>query len=275
MNKSDVLAVEPVIALAKAAGEVILDVYEKEYEIIQKADGSPVTTADHRAHHVIVEGLKNLTPDIPIVSEESDDLDDLTRLESDRVWLVDPLDGTKEFISRNGEFTVNIGLSENGRPVLGVVYCPYLDVCYFAAEGQGAWRQKGGGTPEKMSVTTYDPKSPRMVASRSHSGKPVDLFRERLAEWSGSQPQIVSMGSALKVCVLAQGDADVYPRLAPTSEWDTCASHCVLDEAGGQLLDCNGLVLRYNKENILNPWFVAIADGEIDWLSFCPADHGE
>ena len=114
-----------------------------------------------------------------------------------------------------------------------------------------------------------------MVASRSHSGKPVEFFRERLAEWSGSQPQIVSMGSALKVCVLAQGDADVYPRLAPTSECDTCASHCVLDEAGGQLLDCNGLVLRYNKENILNPWFVAIADGEIDWLSFCPADHGE
>lgn len=270
MNESAAVSIEPIVAVARAAGSVILDVYEREYEIIEKADGSPVTTADHRAHDLIVEQLKILTPDIPIVSEESDDLDDPARFQSSRVWLVDPLDGTKEFISRNGEFTVNIGLAEDGRPTLGVVYSPYLRACYFAAEGQGAWRQLGDSAPEKITVARYDPARPRMVASRSHSGEAVDAFREALAVSSGHDPEIVSMGSALKVCVLAQGDADVYPRLAPTSEWDTCASHCVLNEAGGQLLDCDGDELQYNKEDILNPWFVAVADPAVDWLAFCP-----
>ena len=270
MSASGQIAIEPVVALARAAGAAILEVYEKEYDIIQKADGSPVTTADHRAHDVILEGLSALTPDIRVVSEESDDLDDPARLDHDTVWLVDPLDGTKEFISRNGEFTVNIGLAQAGRPTLGVVYSPCLKTCYFAESGQGAWRQVDDQPPEKIQVAAYDVSRPRMVASRSHAGAAVDAFRDALAESSGRNPEIVSMGSALKVCVVAQGNADVYPRLAPTSEWDTCASHCVLNEAGGQLVDCAGAELRYNKKNILNPWFVAIADSSVDWLAYCP-----
>jgi|TARA_A100000164_G_C21943635_1_gene792215 3'(2'), 5'-bisphosphate nucleotidase len=269
MDVEDV-EIEAVVEIAKSAGVAIMDVYEREYEIIEKADGSPVTTADHRAHDIIVAQLRELTPEILVVSEESKDIDDRERLEADRVWMVDPLDGTKEFIRRNGEFTVNIGLADHGRPVLGVVYCPSSGVCYFAMQGQGAWRQSGSAAPEPIQVSVYDPAQPRMVASRSHAGEAVTAFRQALAAKSGSDPAIVSMGSALKVCVVAEGNADVYPRLAPTSEWDTCASHCVLNEAGGRLVDCNGTELSYNRKNILNPWFVAMADPDVDWLEFCP-----
>ncbi len=209
------IQIEAVVEIARAAGAAIMEVYEREYEIIEKADGSPVTTADHRAHDIIVEQLQVLTPEILIVSEESKDIDDERRFECSRVWLVDPLDGTKEFIRRNGEFSVNIGLAEEGRSILGVVFCPSSGACYFAAQGQGAWRQQGGEAPEPIQVSAYDPAHPRMVASRSHAGEAVTAFRSALAAKSGSDPAIVSMGSALKVCVVAEGNADVYPRLAP------------------------------------------------------------
>ena len=261
-----------VIDVARAAGTVILDVYEKEYEVIEKADGSPVTTADHRAHDVIVEQLQALTPQTPIVSEESKDIDTDQRLQWSQMWLVDPLDGTKEFIRRNGEFSVNIGLVEDGQPTLGVVYSPCSQTSYFAAQGTGAWRQVADASPEPIQVAPYDPARPRMVASRSHSGAAVSAFHDALATSSGHTPTIVSMGSALKVCVVAQGDADIYPRQGPTSEWDTCASHCVLSEAGGQLLDCSGAELGYNKASILNPWFLAIGDPNFDWLALCPPE---
>ncbi len=265
--------IEAVVEIARLAGTAIMEVYEREYEIIEKADGSPVTTADHRAHDIIVEKLQALTPETPIISEESEDIDDGGRFECSRVWLVDPLDGTKEFIRRNGEFTVNIGLADEGRPILGVVFCPSSGSCYFAAQGQGAWRQQVGGVPEPIRVNAYNSAQPRMVASRSHAGEAVTAFRNALAAKSGCDPAIVSMGSALKVCVVAEGNADVYPRLAPTSEWDTCASHCVLTEAGGRLVDCDGAELSYNKKNILNPWFVAMSDPKVDWLQFCPPEE--
>lgn len=261
-----------VVNIAIAAGDVILDVYEKEYEIAHKADGSPVTTADQRAHDLIVEGLQALTPDIPVLSEESKGIDVEDRLQWPRLWLVDPLDGTKEFIRRNGEFSVNIGLAENGKPILGVVYSPCTRTSYFAAQGAGAWRQIAQKPAQRIQVESYDPSRPRMVASRSHSGEAVNAFRDALTAASGTVPQIVSMGSALKACVIAQGDADVYPRLGPTSEWDTCASHCILNEAGGQLIDCTGAELHYNKASVLNPWFLAIADLNVDWARFCPPE---
>jgi 3'(2'), 5'-bisphosphate nucleotidase len=263
---------EQVVNIAIAAGDVILDVYDKEYEIAHKADGSPVTTADHRAHDVIVEQLQALTPDIPVLSEESKGIDVKDRLQWARLWLVDPLDGTKEFIRRNGEFSVNIGLAENGKPILGVVYSPCTRTSYFAALGKGAWRQIARKPARRIQVDSYDPSRPRMVASRSHSGAAISAFRDALTVASGTAPQIVSMGSALKACVVAQGDADVYPRLAPSSEWDTCASHCVLNEAGGRLIDCTGAALRYNKASVLNPWFLAIADSNVDWLGLCPPE---
>ena len=186
--------VEAVVEIAKAAGVAIMEVYEREYEIIEKADGSPVTTADHRAHDIIVAQLRVLTPEILIVSEESKDIDDSERLKADRVWMVDPLDGTKEFIRRNGEFTVNIGLADQGRPTLGVVYCPSSSVCYFAAQGQGAWRQSGSAAPERIQVSAYDPEQPRMVASRSHAGEAVTAFRHALAAKS-ALPMLTMAGS--------------------------------------------------------------------------------
>ena len=253
MNAAEGLKVEAIAEVARTAGAAIMEVYEREYEIIEKADGSPVTTADHRAHDIIVEHLQALTPEILVVSEESKDIDDAGRLHCAKVWLVDPLDGTKEFIRRNGEFTVNIGLAEQGRPILGVVYSPQFRGLLLCGAGGGAWRQQGSGSPEPIRVSAYDPARPRMVASRSHAGEAVSAFRDALAAASGCDPTIVSMGSALKVCVVAEGNADVYPRLAPTSEWDTCASHCVLTEAGGRLVDCQGTDLSYNKKNTPQP----------------------
>ena len=266
--------VEAVVEIAKAAGVAIMEVYEREYEIIEKADGSPVTTADHRAHDIIVAQLRVLTPEILIVSEESKDIDDSERLKADRVWMVDPLDGTKEFIRRNGEFTVNIGLADQGRPILGVVYCPSSGVSYFAARGQGAWRQSGSAAPEPIQVSAYDPEQPRMVASRSHAGEAVTAFRHALAAKSGSDPAIVSMGSALKVCVVAEGNADVYPRLAPTSEWDTAAAHALVTAAGGRIVDADTLEeLSYNaKESILNPFFHVLGDLSLDWQALLKSE---
>jgi len=212
-----------------------------------------------------------LTPDTPVLSEESKGIDVEDRLQWPQLWLVDPLDGTKEFIRRNGEFSVNIGLAENGKPILGVVYSPCTRTSYFAAQGTGAWRQIAQKPAQRIQVDSYDPSRPRMVASRSHSGEAVNAFRDALTAASGNVPQIVSMGSALKACVVAQGDADVYPRFGPTSEWDTCASHCILNEAGGQLVDCKGVELNYNKASVLNPWFLAIGDSNADLASALPS----
>jgi 3'(2'), 5'-bisphosphate nucleotidase len=266
---SDARLVDQVAAIAAAAGDLILEVYDREYEIIEKADGSPVTTADHRAHDLIAERLHALTPDIPVLSEESRDVSDEDRLGWPHLWVVDPLDGTKEFIKRNGEFTVNIGLIDNGQPVLGVVYTPVRCTTYFAALGEGAWRTVDTQVPQRISVRPYAGGAARMVASRSHSGPPVQAFLQALEAASGAEVETISLGSALKVCLVAEGSADVYPRLGPTSEWDTCASHCVLNEAGGIILDCSGNELTYNKPDILNPWFLAVGDAGFDWVSLC------
>tara|TARA_Y100000766_G_C18847913_1_gene576660 strand:- start:290 stop:1105 length:816 start_codon:yes stop_codon:yes gene_type:complete len=257
--------VSQVVKIAKLAGDSIMDIYEKSYDIEEKVDGSPVTTADHVAHDTIVSHLAELTPHIPIVSEESKGIDNDERLTWTKLWLVDPLDGTKEFINRNGEFTVNIGLVEHGEPVAGVVYSPVLKLCYFASLGSGAWCQLGSEKPQKINVNKFDFTKPRVVASRSHSGNEVEQFCRALAEKNGYPLENISMGSALKVCVIARGDADVYPRFGPTSEWDTCASHCVLNEAGGQLVDYQGNAFVYNKPSLINPWFLAFGDKEIEW----------
>jgi 3'(2'), 5'-bisphosphate nucleotidase len=254
-----------VCALAATAGDRIMDIYGTALGVTEKEDRSPLTAADLASHQAIVAGLKQLTPAIPVLSEESAALPFAERSRWSRFWLIDPLDGTKEFIKRNGEFTVNIALIEGQEPVLGVVQVPVTGLCYFAAQGQGAYRQRPGQSPELIQVCPVPDGPVRVVGSRSHSGPEVAAFLARLGEH-----RLVSIGSALKCCLVAEGSADVYPRLGLTSEWDTGAAQCVVEEAGGQVVAVTGERLHYNKESLLNPYFLVFGDSGRDWLGYLP-----
>ncbi len=269
MNESPESYLEPVREIAADAGEAIMAVYADSFEVTEKSDGSPLTLADSRAHTLITTRLRELTPHIPVLSEESSETVFTARRDWQRLWLVDPLDGTKEFVRRNGEFTVNIALIENGTPVLGVVHTPARGVTHFAARGTGARRERDS-TVETIRVRPFDRSRVCMVASRSHAGEAVEAYRRELA-LDVDRVETASMGSALKICLVAEGSADIYPRLGPTSEWDTGASHCVLNEAGGRLTDTSGNDLVYNKVSVLNPWFLAIGDSSHDWLRYLPS----
>ncbi|WP_407275586.1 3'(2'),5'-bisphosphate nucleotidase CysQ [Halothiobacillus sp. DCM-1] len=243
---------EPVRAIARAAGDAIMQVYAGEFAIEHKADDSPVTEADLAAHRTIVAGLAALTPDIPVLTEEGGLPDWAVRRQWSRYWLVDPLDGTREFVKRNGEFSVNIALIDQHEPVLGVVYAPALAVEYAGVRGVGSWRFHPDGRVEALVVRT-PPSIPTLALSRSHGSKKEQALIEALGS-----VEIIRCGSALKTCLVAAGEADLYPRFGPTSEWDTAASQCVLESAGGCLQDLTGQRLGYNhKESILNPCFVA------------------
>jgi len=255
---------EETVVIAIEAGRQILDVYERHFDVNSKDDGSPVTDADHAAHEVIIARLKVLTPDIPILSEESAKIEYSERAGWQRFWLVDPLDGTKEFVNRNGEFTVNIALVDDGAPVLGVVYVPVTGVCYLAVRGQGAWKETGGCDRQPIHARSYHGGRATVVASRSHRGEAVDRFLDNLKACEGEY-DTESLGSSLKLCRVAEGAADVYPRLGPTSEWDTAAAQCVVETAGGRVTDLDGNALLYNKPNILNPWFLVTGAGEYSW----------
>ena len=255
--------------IASSAGKEILSVYEdrRPIDVTVKADNSPLTEADRRAHNVIVEQLAALPEKYPILSEESDAVSFQQRSSWETYWLVDPLDGTKEFISRNGEFTVNIALVENGIARAGVVHVPVSGVSYMGELGCGAWKQVGDEPPQPLVPTSLDPKTQqlRVVASRNHRGANVDRIISAL-EQDFAAVEVVSMGSSLKFCLLAEGKADVYPRLAPTSEWDTAAAHAVLRAAGGDVVTTQFVPLRYNqKAELLNPHFIAVADASFDW----------
>jgi len=253
-----------VIDIARQAAERILDIYHSEFAVEAKDDKSPLTEADMAAHHVIVDGLERRTPDIPVLSEESAKIPFSERAAWRRYWLVDPLDGTKEFIKRNGEFTVNIALIEDHEPVLGVIVVPVSGLCYFAARGQGAFRQTADGVPEPIHVRHLDLAHLVVAGSRSHAGPELAGFLERLGS-----PQLISMGSSLKFCLVAEGKADLYPRLGPTSEWDTGAAQCIVEAAGGIVTDTAMRPLRYNtKESLLNPFFFVSADREHDWSQY-------
>ncbi len=255
---------EEVVVLATEAGRRILDVYERQFDVSQKDDGSPLTDADRAAHEVIIERLAALTPAIPVLSEESAKIEYSERSGWQRFWLVDPLDGTKEFVNRNGEFTVNIALIDDGAPVLGVVYVPVTGVSYLAVRGQGAWKETGGCDRQPIRVRRYRGGRATVVASRSHRGDAVDRFLDNLKAREGEY-DTESLGSSLKLCRVAEGAADVYPRLGPTSEWDTAAAQCVVESAGGHVTDLDGQPLRYNKPNILNPWFLVSGGDGYDW----------
>ncbi|MDE1190050.1 MAG: 3'(2'),5'-bisphosphate nucleotidase CysQ [Pantoea sp.] len=241
---------EQICQLARAAGDAIMQVYDgaQPMDIERKADDSPVTAADLAAHQVILNGLQVLTPEVPVLSEEDPPAWEV-RQQWQRYWLVDPLDGTKEFIKRNGEFTVNIALIEKGKPVLGVVYAPAIGVLYSAAEGK-AWKEEGG---HKSQIHVRDARPPLVVVSRSHFDKDEELqeYLQQLGEH-----QTTAIGSSLKFCLVAEGKAQLYPRFGPTNIWDTGAGHAVAIAAGAHVHDWQGKTLDYApRESFLNPGF--------------------
>ena len=255
---------EHVIVLARDAGERIMAVYRSDFRVGAKDDRSPLTAADLASHHCLVEGLQALRPQYPVLSEESAEVPFEVRAEWETYWLIDPLDGTKEFVKRNGEFTVNVALVHRHVPVLGVVYAPAKDLAYFASEGCGAFRQIEDLEPQALHVSAGAANPVRVVGSRSHGTIALGLYLSRLGEH-----ELVSIGSSLKLCLVAEGSADLYPRIGLTSEWDTAAAHCVVKEAGGDVADLSGTALRYNtKESILNPYFLAYGDKTRDWFAF-------
>ncbi|MFB9066594.1 3'(2'),5'-bisphosphate nucleotidase CysQ [Pseudofulvimonas gallinarii] len=246
--------------LARAAGQAILAVYRRDFDVAIKDDHSPLTEADLASHRLLVDGLSAIAPGLPVVSEESAvQVPAVERLRWPRYWLVDPLDGTREFIKRNDEFTVNIALVENRRPVFGIVHAPALDELAWAARGVGAWHEQGGIRSALAGRPL--PEVPVVCVSRSHASARTQTVLDALGTH-----EALAAGSALKFIRLAQGRADLYPRLGPTSEWDTAAGQCIVEEAGGSLVDFAGVAFHYNRgESLLNPGFLAAADGRVDW----------
>lgn len=253
MTQTQATLLENVTAIAREAGELIMEIYRSDFEIRGKADASPVTEADEKAERLILSRLHALQPHTPIVSEEAAAAGQCPQT-GQRFWLVDPLDGTKEFIHRNGEFTVNIALIEQGRPVLGVVFAPALDKMYAGADGLGAWMENAG---QRQSIICRPIPADGLdvVASRSHGdAQALDQFLNgRLVR------SLQNAGSSLKICLVAAGQADLYPRLGRTMEWDIAAGHAVLAAAGGQIRALDGAVLQYGKPDLSNPHFYACA----------------
>jgi 3'(2'), 5'-bisphosphate nucleotidase len=253
-------------AVAREAGAAILQVYgDEDFGVQTKSDDSPLTRADLAAHNIIVEGLQKRAPGIPVLSEESDSISFAERSSWDQYFLVDPLDGTKEFINRNGEFTVNIALIEEGVPMRGVVFVPVKDVMYTGDQHEGIATVTRAGATGSIRVRKLDRASLTVAASRRHGGEALEACLNVLREHFVSI-ETTNMGSSLKLCLIAEGEADLYPRLAPTSEWDTAAAQAVVEAAGGKVVDVELKELRYNtKDNILNPFFYVIGDTEFDW----------
>ena len=251
--------------IAREAGAAILEVYHSsDFDVQSKADDSPLTRADLAAHHLIVAGLQSLAEDIPVLSEESEGISFAERSSWNRYFLVDPLDGTKEFINRNGEFTVNIALIDNHQPTLGAVYVPVQDKLYLGDVAAGVATRTIGDKTEKICVRSCQGEDMTLVASRRHGSDALVALMGRLEEQFVVATE--NVGSSLKFCLIAEGKADFYPRFAPTSEWDTGAAQALVVAAGGAVLNLEFEPLTYNaKENILNPHFFVIGDTSLDW----------
>lgn len=265
--------VQPVVDICVDAGNAILEIYNSDdfvnaTDVQTKGDDSPLTKADLAAHKRIVAALEKLTPEIPILSEESASVDWPTRKSWQRYWLVDPLDGTKEFIKRNGEFTVNIALIDTHEAVLGVVHVPAKNETYYAARDVGAYKRDAEGTNHFIQVRKNANKKPIVVGSRSHQSDALKTYLDTLGEH-----EMTPMGSSLKLCLVAEGEADLYPRLGPTSEWDTAAAQAVVEVAGGEVVTADRNPLLYNsKESLLNPWFMVFGDSTHDWCKGLPEE---
>ena len=245
--------INSVKSIGVEAGSAIMDVYHTDYDIQIKTDNSPVTEADKKANTIIANKLNQLTPDIPILSEEGRNIPFSERENWTSFWLIDPLDGTKEFIKKNDEFTVNIALIENGKPIFGVVYAPALDLLYWGEVGEGAYKKSGDSAEVKINILDELNSPVLVVGSRSHPSERMNAFMGQFKE-----SQVRPMGSSLKVCLVADGSVHFYPRLGPTMEWDTAAAHAVLRAAKGEMIKYGtNEPLEYNKRNLLNPEFIA------------------
>ena len=259
-----------VVELCQQAGEAILEVYASSegMDINTKADDSPVTAADLAAHAILEPGLAQLIDGVPVLSEEGSLPDLNARQQWQRYWIIDPLDGTKEFIKRNGEFTVNVALIDNGEPVLGVVYVPVLGITYTGIKGVGARKITPNSDSEirvRSIAEAQQQGKVEVVASRTHGAEEVEQLLQRIGDQLGAV-ETKNMGSSLKLCLVAEGAADLYPRLAPTCEWDTAAAQAVVEAAGGIVVDDQLNILRYNqKDSLLNPFFHVIGDRDYDW----------
>ena len=250
-----------VIEILLEAGEAVISIYKQPFSVKYKGDNTPITEADEISHRIITEGLKKLTPEIPIISEEGKDIPYEERKRYESFWLVDPLDGTKEFIEKRDEFTLNVALITKEKPVLGVVYAPAKNTIYFAEKGKGAFRGEvvAGEIFDSIKLPLkFGFEQPlKVVASRSHMDRRTEDFIKRLS--SNLPIEIKTAGSSLKFCLVAEGNADVYPRFSPTMEWDTAAGHAVLEEAGGLVYSLNTFKgLKYNKMNLKNNSFIAM-----------------
>ena len=250
LNQIDI---QDIVTIAKEAGNAIMQVYKQDFKVEYKQDSSPLTLADKKANDIIEDGLNQLSVNFPILSEEGKEIPYEDRKHWEYFWLVDPLDGTKEFVKKNGEFIVNIALIYKDTPVLGVVYAPALDVCYWAKQDEGAFKD-GKNLPLKTADqrNTY-----KIVASRSHMSDETQAFIDAID--TNKEKELISIGSSLKICLVAEGEADIYPRLGPTMEWDTAAADAIVRESGKSLkkyMTSKYLKHEYNKEDLLNQWFV-------------------
>jgi 3'(2'), 5'-bisphosphate nucleotidase len=257
-----------VLELARAAGREIMEVYSRDFRVDEKVDRSPLTDADLRSQKIILAGLSQLAPGVPILAEEAEaaSVPFEERSHWGQYWLVDPLDGTREFVSRNPEFTVNIALVRDHRPVLGVVHVPAQTLDYYASEGAGAFRRAATQSPQPIRALPKAANPVRVVGSKSHRGDSLDGLLARLGPH-----ELKPVGSSLKLCLVAEGSADFYPRLGPTMEWDIAAAQAVLECAGGRVTDLDGQPLRYNtRPSLVNPHFIAYADASRDWLRYVP-----
>lgn len=250
--------------IAREAGRAILDIYATDFSVENKTDNSPLTAADMAAHRAICGRLAAVTPGVPILSEESARIGFDERRRWRQYWLVDPLDGTREFIKRNGEFSVNIALVEDRQAILGVVHIPVTDITYSAALGQGARRAGADNQARRIRVKKTDPGRVTVAGSRARANQRLQAFIAGL-----DRPEVLAVGSSLKFCLIAEGRADIYPRFGPTSEWDTAAAQAIVEEAGGIVVDTAFRRLCYNsKASLLNPGFLAIGDPAFDWRRY-------
>ncbi len=250
--------VDQLISIAQKAGDAIMEIYARDFEVEIKEDKSPLTEADKKSNAVILEGLKNLYPDIPFISEETKQTSYEERKHWKRFWLIDPIDGTKEFIKKNGEFTVNIALIEEGIPVVGIVHLPAQNKTYYGVKGVGSFKSQDENQKSEIRNTTHYSAKQKVivVGSRSHLSPETLQFVEDLKA-QGKEVEFRSSGSSLKLCLVAEGEADVYPRFGPTMEWDTAAAHAVALYAGKNVINYETKQpLVYNKETLLNPWFI-------------------
>lgn len=254
--------IKNLLSLASEAGKEIMRVYETSFDVEHKEDASPITLADRASHDILSSGLKKLSPHIPVLSEEGRDIPLLERKKWNYFWLIDPLDGTKEFVSKNGEFTVNIALIKKDRPVFGLVSIPAKGTLYYASRSGGAYKIKNSGTSEQ--IESRKNISPPVVVTRSRSHS--SLEEEKIISRLGKIKTIFA-GSALKFCLVAEGRADVYLRSGPTMEWDTAAGHCVAREAGAHIKQLNGKDFCYNKKSLRNPGFICARENYIKLLS--------